>query len=138
MKTVEELRKTPHLIIFHGGEYGGDGEIHFEKHSGSVIWSTGGGWDHVSFAPYIRSHTPTWEEMCRLKDMFFGEDEAVMQIHPPKSEYVNNVTNCLHLWRPRKEPLPMPPSIMVGIKRGQTRDEVQAEIKKLFEADEEE
>lgn len=34
------------------------------------------------------------------KDMFFKEDEIVVQYHPAKSEYVNNMPNCLHLWRP--------------------------------------
>lgn len=38
--------------------------------------------------------------MCVLKDIFFGEEEEVYQIHPKKSQYVNRVENCLHLWRP--------------------------------------
>jgi hypothetical protein len=40
----------------------------------------------------------------------------VIQYHPPESEYVNNHPNCLHLWRPTGCALPMPPSIMVGVK----------------------
>ena len=38
--------------------------------------------------------------MCVLKDVFWGEDEEVYQIHPKKREYVNVVDNCLHLWKP--------------------------------------
>lgn len=37
------------------------------------------------------------------------------QYHPPKSAYVNNHPNCLHLWRPIGIEMPRPPSIMVGI-----------------------
>lgn len=99
----------------------------------SVIWSTGGGWDHVSMAPYKRSTVPSWDDMCRLKDMFFRDDEVVVQYHPAKSEYVNNLPNCLHLWKPTKEVMPTPPAIMVGIKDGLTRSEVQAEIKAVSE-----
>ena len=47
----------------------------------------------------------------------FGEEEAVVQIHPPKSEYVNNHQFVLHLWKPTKDALPLPPSIAVGITR---------------------
>ena len=46
--------------------------------------------------------------MCRLKDMFFYPEEMVVQLHPPKSEYVSGVEsggvkleNVLHLWRPK-------------------------------------
>jgi hypothetical protein len=54
--------------------------------------------------------------MCQVKAMFWDEDDCVIQYHPPRSEYVNNHQNCLHLWRPIGVSLPMPPSIMVGIK----------------------
>lgn len=35
--------------------------------------------------------------------MFFNPEEAVYQIHPPQSEYVNFVETCLHLWKPKQE-----------------------------------
>ena len=44
-------------------------------------------WEHVSVSTERR--TPTWSEMCFVKDLFWGEEEAVMQVHPPRSEYVN-------------------------------------------------
>ena len=56
---------------------------------------------------------PTWDEMCAIKDMFFGEDERVMQFHPPKSEYINNHPYCLHLWKPVDTEIPHPPMICV-------------------------
>lgn len=79
-----------------------------------VIASWGGEWDHVSVSHQTR--IPTWEEMCWIKGLFFDDEEAVMQLHPPKSEYVNNHSRCLHLWRPQNASIPLPPSIYVGIK----------------------
>ena len=132
MKTNQELKKIPNLLIVRLGEDGGIGEMYRAgKPFASVIWSNGGGWEHVSIAPYRHSHTPTWDEMCALKDMFFYDEETVVQYHPAKSQYVNNMPNCLHLWRPLNATMPTPPSIMVGIKKGQTIGEARAEIKKL-------
>lgn len=131
MKTLQELKQTHNLMIKHSSEDGGMGEVRYGKLIGSVIWSFGGGWEHVSIAPYKRSYTPSWDEMCRLKDMFFHDDEVVVQYHPAKSEYVNNLPNCLHLWRPIDEVMPTPPAIMVGVKSGQTSKEIREEIEKL-------
>lgn len=132
MKTLEELKKTQGLLIRQTAMDGGIGEIwQAGKAFATVIWSNGGGWEHVSMCPYKRSHTPTWEEMCRLKDMFFHDDEVVVQYHPAKSEYVNNMPNCLHLWRPINEVMPTPPTIMVGIRKGQSAAEARKEIEAL-------
>lgn len=132
MKSPEEIRNTPNLLITHTAEDGGYGEVFVAgKRYGSVIWSNGGGWEHVSVAPYNRRITPSWDDMCRLKDMFFREDETVVQFHPAKSEYVNNVGNCLHLWRPIDENMPTPPSILVGIKDGQSREEIKKAISEV-------
>lgn len=132
MKTNEELRSTANLLIVRTAADGGMGEIFkLGKRYGSVIWSNGGGWEHVSVCPYKRSYTPSWDDMCALKDMFFHEDETVVQHHPAKSEYVNNMPNCLHLWRPTEADLPTPPAIMVGIKKGQTPEEVRKAIEEV-------
>jgi hypothetical protein len=74
--------------------------------------SDGGLWDHVSVSTATRC--PTWEEMCLVKRLFFRDDEAVLQYHPPESEYVNFHSFCLHLWRPQAVPVPLPPSEFVG------------------------
>lgn len=74
-------------------------------------------WQHVSvsFGP-DNKRAPSWELMCRIKDLFWEPEEAVIQIHPPKSDYVNNHPGCLHLWRCLDEKQPLPPGIFVGIK----------------------
>lgn len=66
----------------------------------SVAWSDSEeGYEHVSVSPKKQFQTPTWDDMCQLKDIFFNDDEEVYQIHPPKKEYVDYQSNCLHLWR---------------------------------------
>jgi hypothetical protein len=53
--------------------------------------------------------------MAWVKDQFFEPGEAVMQLHPPRDQYVNNHPYCLHMWRPQREAIPLPPVTMVGI-----------------------
>ncbi len=68
-------------------------------------------WEHVSVS--LPNRCPNWPEMCFIKDLFFAPEEVVMQLHPAKSEYVNNHDYCLHLWRPLKAEIPLPPTIAV-------------------------
>lgn len=131
MKTINQIKESNRIIVGLVGLDGGQGEIHMPTWKGSVIWSNGGGWEHVSVSPYQKRITPSWDDMCKIKDIFFTEDECVVQYHPPKSQYVNNMTNCLHLWRPMDVAMPMPPSIMVGIRNGQDMKSAKEEAFKL-------
>ena len=114
----EELESRRDFQIIQKGFDGGMGV--FTKGSlknMTVIWSYGGGWEHVSIDG--KNRTPTWDEMCSIKDIFFSDDECCVQYHPPKSEYVNNAPHCLHIWKPIEQysgTLPIPPSLFVGIK----------------------
>lgn len=78
-----------------------------------IIASDGMGWEHVSVSTANRC--PKWEEMCLIKDIFWDEEDCVIEYHPAKSEYVNNHPHTLHLWRPIATEIPKPPSILVGI-----------------------
>jgi hypothetical protein len=79
-----------------------------------VIASDGMGWEHVSVS--LQTRCPSWAEMCYIKDLFWDEEETVMQLHPPRSEWVNNHPYCLHLWRPVSDVIPRPREILVGVK----------------------
>lgn len=70
-----------------------------------------GGWEHVSVSHAHRC--PTWQEMCRVKDLFWSEDETVLQFHPRRTEYINLHPNCLHLWRQSGVDHPLPDRIRV-------------------------
>ncbi len=68
----------------------------------SVIWSDcEDGMEHVSVSPKKQFRMPSWDDMCVLKDIFFEDEEEAYQIHPKNSQYVNDVENCLHLWKPK-------------------------------------
>ena len=76
-----------------------------------VIASDGGGWEHVSVS--LPGRCPTWDEMCHIKGVFWDESDCVVQFHPPKSQYVNHHSFCLHLWRPVGQQIQTPPMLMV-------------------------
>lgn len=74
------------------------------------------GWEHVSVSIASANRCPNWTEMCFVKDLFWGEEETVVQFHPPRSEYVNHHPTTLHLWRNRTNAVATPPAILVGPK----------------------
>lgn len=78
----------------------------------NIIASDGKGWEHVSVSKI--GHTPSWDEMCYIKSLFWDAEDCVVQYHPPESEYVNCHPYCLHMWRPTDDSLPRPPSYLVG------------------------
>ena len=80
------------------------------------IASDGMGWQHVSVTVEGDKRPPRWSVMCWIKDLFWEDEDWVIQFHPAKSEYVNHHPACLHLWRPLNEKMPLPDSIMVGPK----------------------
>lgn len=83
------------------------------------IASCGMGWEHVSVSVLLanrKDRCPYWEEMCKVKDLFWDEDDCVIQYHPPKADYVSQHQYCLHLWRPIGIELPRPDPLMVGLK----------------------
>jgi hypothetical protein len=126
------MRKTPPTQLeqfrIWGGKWGSKpgemyGAFQIEASDGEMhILSSGSdreyGWEHVSVSFTDRS--PTWEEMCWVKNLFWEEDEVVVQYHPRKSDYVNHHPHCLHLWRPMRRSLPTPPTILVGPKQETT------------------
>lgn len=76
-----------------------------------VIFSWGCDWEHASVVTQKRC--PTWPELCFVKDFFWLPSECVIQYHPAESGYVNVHKYCLHLWRPRKQKIPLPPKQFV-------------------------
>lgn len=62
-----------------------------------AIASDGMGWEHVSVS--FPNRTPSWDEMCQVKRIFWDDEDCVVQFHPRRSEYRNLHRHCLHLWR---------------------------------------
>jgi hypothetical protein len=71
-------------------------------------------WEHVSVSVFPNAkRLPTWDEMSVVKDLFWRPNETVVQFHPANSEYVNHY-DCLHLWRPTRYALILPPTIALA------------------------
>jgi hypothetical protein len=120
MKVPEQYRMTDQRSAFASSERDGNNGIFYVPYKSfelQVIASDGEGWEHVSVS--LRNRCPNWEEMCHIKDLFWDDEETVVQFHPPKSEYVNEHPNCLHLWKPVGKIIETPPSILVGTKKKQ-------------------
>lgn len=111
MKTMDEIRRDRRLQIKQVAEDGGSGWVTIRGKAMAVVFSWGGGWDHVSAS--FSNRCPTWDEMCIAKDIFFRPDECCVQYHPAEKDYVNVFPYCLHIWRPQRVDLPTPPKIYV-------------------------
>ena len=111
MREVSEIRKDRRLQIKELDPDGGHGWVTIRGRIMTVVFSWGGGWDHVSVS--LGHRCPTWEEMCEVKDIFFREDECCVEYHPRKADYVNVYPYCLHIWKPQSGAVPTPPKIFV-------------------------
>jgi hypothetical protein len=105
--------RVQHPLAGWGDDYNGAFQLQLNgsRLTFNVIASVGGGWDHVSVSTPERC--PKWNEMQQIKELFFEDDEVVMQLHPAKSNYINHHPNCLHLWRPHNQEIPLPMIEMV-------------------------
>lgn len=103
---------------------GNNGHFDFQLSNGVCIHtvaSDGLGWEHVSVSLSHHHRCPWWPEMMAVKRLFWDDDDWVVEYHPAQTAYVNCHPYCLHLWRPVGEPLPTPPSYLVGPLRGPER-----------------
>lgn len=115
MKSIEEIKKTPNLIIEAETDNDGMGGKYYDKYSNkwlNFIFSYQLGWEHLSVS--MPGKTPSWDQMCVMKNIFWNENEACVEYHPKKEEYVNDHEHCLHIWKPTEVELPTPPTILVG------------------------
>jgi hypothetical protein len=120
MKLSERLEQY-RIVVGHHRSNAGDPFGAFEMPGPcgerlTIIATDGAGtdWEHVSVS--TRRRIPNWTEMAFVKKLFWDPEDCVVQFHPPESEYVNNYSVVLHLWRWRRGKFPMPPSEFVGVK----------------------
>lgn len=123
MKLPEPYRHDNVLVPFVANDNKGWFRIpHYElqNHFFNTLADDVDGWQHVLVTVFENGRRPercpTWEEMCFIKSIFWDDEETVMQLHPPKSEWVSNHPYCLHLWKPVNADIPVPPSHRVGLK----------------------
>lgn len=131
MKKIEEIKNNGYVKIIKDGKDGFGGTFYDKKSRCNLnfIMSWGAGFEHCSVS--MPTRCPSWEQMCAIKDAFWNDDEVCMQLHPAKKNYVNNHPYCLHIWKPINEKIPLPPTILVGLKDNYTSEEIE-EIKKVY------
>ena len=140
MKDIEEIKKSSGIYIKKEGPDGFGGTVFpIEYKKGKLkiindidkalhfIFSWGYEFEHLSVSTPIK--TPTWEQMCKMKDIFWNEDECCMQLHPKKEDYVNNMQYCLHIWKPINAEIPTPPSILLGLRKGKEIEDTEMLMK---------
>lgn len=100
MRDLEDIKKNGYLKIEKEGEDGFGGTFYDKKTRCHLnfIMSWGCGFEHCSVS--MPTRCPSWEQMCSIKELFWKDEECCMELHPPKSNYVNNHPYCLHIWRP--------------------------------------
>ena len=134
MRPREEIKNTTGVKIKKEGKDGFGGSVYpveykkgkpvISKNYDKVlhfIFSEACGFEHLSVSTPVRC--PTWEEMCKMKEIFWRDDEVCMQLHPKKEDYVSNHNYCLHIWKPIDKEIPTPPSIMVGFRKGKEKED---------------
>jgi hypothetical protein len=67
-------------------------------------------WERVTVSKKYES--PTWDEMCKIKDLFWDVNDYVLQYHPPRRICSNYTSYSLDLWRPIGGDIPLPPEFV--------------------------
>lgn len=80
--------------------------------SGDASDPSARGWEHVSVS--CPGAVPSWSAMSFVKNLFWGEEETVVQFHPKKSAYINIHAFCLHLWKLANHDCLLPPKELIG------------------------
>lgn len=97
--------------------YGNNGafRVPYGKAILCIVMSDGGDWEHVSVHAVVESENrcPTWDEMDYIRRLVFRPSEWVMQLHAPSTQNINVHQHVLHMWRPSKADIPIPPRWMV-------------------------
>ena len=109
MKTLKQIKEEGKIInlgVVAPGVIGGYTRLPNGRKCSICIDSNTQPYEHASFSimknyPKEKQLTPSWEDMCYLKDLIWNKDEQAIQIHPKESEYLHGVAglnNVLHLW----------------------------------------
>jgi len=63
-----------------------------------------------------------------VRELFWQDNEVVMQLSVARSEHLSFHNFCLHMWKPLGQKIPLPPSLAVAPK---TREEMAQYVKNI-------
>ena len=112
MKPLDEIKKCPFIHIENdtcgllkaiGCKIALDGTYTdpVTRKTWKFVFSDDPTFEHLSVSSHNK--TPDWDTMCKLKEIFFQDEEECVEFHPKKSEYLNLHEHCLHIWRYKGE-----------------------------------
>lgn len=131
MRNIEEIINNGKLNILTNVEDGDKIQIRANYNDPVTLkqywckFTKAEGWEHLTVSG--KNKVPDWNVMCKVKEIFWEDEECCIQYHPRKSQYVNNNETCLHIWRPIDVVLPEPPTILLGF-AGLSSDDTQKVI----------
>ncbi len=111
---IEQYRQShPVLGDSSPGANWGYFELTFNGERLRIVSSgTGSEWEHVSVS--TPSKCPSWVAMQHVKELFWDDEETVVQFHPKKSAYVNFHPHVLHLWKLSGHSAQLPPMHLIA------------------------
>ena len=137
MREFDEILNNPKIkAIFRKVKNDKAIQLKMEVHSYAasdkclVKFTSALGWEHLSVSH--KNKIPSWNTMQEMKEMFWDDEEVCFQLHPAKSEYINNNEYTLHIWKPIDREFETPPSILVGFREGHEGEDREV-LKKLQE-----
>lgn len=81
------------------------------KRSLKVAASTNDGWDHVAIS--CGSGLPSWRQIDAVQNFLMRPHEWLIQLFAPHEHQDLGEPTTLHLWRPQKTEIPLPPVQLV-------------------------
>lgn len=68
-------------------------------------------WEHVSVHAQAGNMIlmPSWPQMEAIRVLFWGAESTVMQLHVPRSQWIDCHPATLHLWVPKDWDIILPP-----------------------------
>lgn len=75
-------------------------EGNFKLNGCNVIVSKDAGLWHLSISR--KNRLPSYDDLKEARYRFMPDIEYVVQIFPPKKDFVNLHEYCLHLWEPKR------------------------------------
>ena len=86
MRKPRYIRRATELAAEECGYNGGFGTIWFPGWTGSVAWTVDNNClDHVSVTPRDPDAVPSLEDIQRIKEIFFDDEECALQVYLPEN-----------------------------------------------------
>ena len=99
MKKLEEIKKTKEIKIKDEWEGEISGTYYDEGSKDLLIFVFNYRNDIEHLVVSTKDECPNWEQISKIKKVFFNEYEIDFQLRPVKIEYINNEKYCIHIWK---------------------------------------